>query len=354
MGFTALCAYTIYVDSIDNVYFLFRNLFFSNVKQVLILGTFLKNQREVEKYRWSCMFGEVEVPAEILAYGILCCRAPPHRDGPVPFYVTCSNRLACSEVREFDYKLGSTKDFEITDIYNGNTNELSLHLRLEKLLYLGSVKPSGFTFGSVTEKQNLIYKIISLKEEDESYQQVDRANEKDFSEYEVKENLLTKLMKEKLYSWLLHKVTEDGKGPNILDNEGQGVLHLAAALGYNWAIKPIITAGVSINFRDINGWTALHWAAFYGRQGPLNLSCLWKCIFFAGAPLYVYICIYVSAFRGFIHIIVVTQTKILLSFLFKFMPLLFSSLPGDKFYHTGSKLPKVNSMFKGFLSSQFL
>ncbi|PON81899.1 Notch [Trema orientale] len=237
--------------------------------EVLIIGTFLKSQQEVAKYRWSCMFGELEVPAEVLAYGILCCHAPPHRDGPVPFYVTCSNRLACSEVREFDYKLGSTKDLEIMDIYNGSTIELSLHLRLEKLLSLGSVNPTSFNFGSVTEKQNLIYKIISLKEEDESYPQVDH-NEKDSSQYEVKDHLLTKLMKEKLYSWLLHKATEDGKGPNILDGEGQGVLHLAAALGYDWAIKPIVTAGVSINFRDINGWTALHWAAFYGRQGPLN------------------------------------------------------------------------------------
>jgi ankyrin repeat protein len=51
----------------------------------------------------------------------------------------------------------------------------------------------------------------------------------------------------------------------VLDEEGQGVLHLAAALGYDWAIRPTITAGVNINFRDVHGWTALHWAAFCGR-----------------------------------------------------------------------------------------
>ncbi|KAF4365991.1 hypothetical protein F8388_019235 [Cannabis sativa] len=233
--------------------------------EVLVFGNFLKSQQEVAKYRWSCMFGEVEVAAEVLAYGILCCQAPPHRDGLVPFYVTCSNRLACSELREFNYKFGSTKDIEITDIYDGNTIELSLHLRLEKLLSL-AVNPSSFSFKIVTEKRNLINKIISLKEEDEGYQQVDQTNDTGFSQYEVRDHLLTKLMKEKLYSWLLHKTIEDGKGPNILDDDGQGVLHLAAALGYDWAIKPIVTAGVSINFRDINGWTALHWAAFYGRE----------------------------------------------------------------------------------------
>lgn len=61
-------------------------------------------------------------------------------------------------------------------------------------------------------------------------------------------------------------VAENDKGPSVLDDEGQGALHLVAALGYDWAIKPSITAGVPINFRDVNGWTALHWAAFYGRQ----------------------------------------------------------------------------------------
>lgn len=262
--------------------------------QVLIIGTFLKSQQAVAKYRWSCMFGEVEVPAEVLAYGILCCHAPPYREGPVPFYVTCSNRLACSEVREFDYKLGPTKDVEVTDVYNGNATEISLHLQLEKLLSLGSVNPTNFTFTSVMEKQNLIYKIISLKEEDESHPQVDQANEKGLSHYEVKEHLLTKLVKEKLYSWLLHKATEDGKGPNVLDDKGQGVLHLAAALGYDWAIKPIVTAGVSINFRDVNGWTALHWAAFYGRQGPLTcLVCVYvfcMCLFIT-LEVYCWVCL---------------------------------------------------------------
>uniref|UniRef100_A0A0E0IRG4 CG-1 domain-containing protein n=1 Tax=Oryza nivara TaxID=4536 RepID=A0A0E0IRG4_ORYNI len=74
------------------------------------------------------------------------------------------------------------------------------------------------------------------------------------------------LIKEKLHVWLLHKVGNGGKGPSVLDDEGLGVLHLAAALGYDWAIRPTVTAGVNINFRDFHGWTALHWAAFCGRE----------------------------------------------------------------------------------------
>ena len=252
---------------------------FLDIIQVLITGTFLKSLPDVAKCNWSCMFGEVEVPAEILANGVLCCSAPPHAVGQVPFYVTCSNRLACSEVREFDYRVGSTKDVDIAVIYGGTTNEMLLYFRLEKLLSLRSISPPSHFVEGVTVKLDLISKIISLKEEEEYYQMVETTSQKDLSQHEGKEHLLKMLMKEKLYSWLLHKVSEDGKGPSVLDDEGQGVIHLAAALGYDWAIKPIVTAEVSINFRDINGWTALHWAAFCGRQDPLNLICFLYILF---------------------------------------------------------------------------
>jgi hypothetical protein len=224
----------------------------------------LKSLPEVAKCNWSCMFGEVEVPAEVLANGVLCCHAPPYSVGPVPFYVTCSNRLACSEVREFEYRVGSTKDIDVAVIYSDGTTERLLHLRLERLLSLTSVIPSHFG-EDVTVKRDTISKVISLKEEEEYHQMAEQTSQKDLSQHEMKEHLLKMLMKEKLYTWLLHKVFEDGKGPSVLDDKGQGVLHLAAALGYDWAIKPIVTSGVSINFRDINGWTALHWAAFCGR-----------------------------------------------------------------------------------------
>ncbi|XLU20874.1 hypothetical protein S245_056940, partial [Arachis hypogaea] len=51
---------------------------------------------------------------------------------------------------------------------------------------------------------------------------------------------------------------------HVLDEGGQGVLHLAAALGYDWALQPTMISGVNVNFRIVNGWTALHWAAFCG------------------------------------------------------------------------------------------
>ncbi|XP_022141955.1 calmodulin-binding transcription activator 2-like isoform X2 [Momordica charantia] len=232
--------------------------------EVVIIGKFLGNNHSTKCY-WSCMFGEVEVPAEVLADGILCCHAPPHSVGQVPFYVTCSNRLACSEVREFDYLAGSAKDVDVTDVYAAATEELFMHLRFERLLSLRSSDPPNNLSEGTLEKRNLIRKLILLKEEEDCYGE-ELNSQNDRVQHQSKDSLFGKLMREKLYSWLIRKVIEDSKGPNILDDKGQGVLHLAAALGYDWAIRPVVAAGVSINFRDVNGWTAVHWAAFCGRE----------------------------------------------------------------------------------------
>lgn len=50
------------------------------------------------------MFGEIEAPTEVLADNVMRCQVPFHAPGRVPLYITCSNRLACSEVREFEYR----------------------------------------------------------------------------------------------------------------------------------------------------------------------------------------------------------------------------------------------------------
>ncbi|KAK6156846.1 hypothetical protein DH2020_011094 [Rehmannia glutinosa] len=123
-------------------------------------------------------------------------------------------RLACSEIREFEYRF-EPHHIGAIDAYGDSATVMYLYQRFETILSLGPI-------GS--------------------------------------------RLKEKFYSWLLHGVTEDGKGLTVVDEGGQGVLHLAAALGFNWALQPIIVSGISINLRDVKGWTALHWAAFYGRE----------------------------------------------------------------------------------------
>ncbi|XP_031497097.1 calmodulin-binding transcription activator 3 isoform X2 [Nymphaea colorata] len=230
--------------------------------KVLISGTFLHDQ---DSYKWSCMFGEIEVPAEVIAPGVLRCHAPIHKVGRVPFYITCSNRLSCSEVREFEFRANNISVDIAPGLLDGE-NVMLLRMRLARFLSSGldtQLNNPGIHSG----KLNICTKINSLlKDNGDEWLQLKNLAGDVGSPGRVKDQLVQQLMKEKLHNWLLVKALEDGKGPNVLDKEGQGVLHLASALGYDWAIAPMIAAGVNVNFRDIRGWTALHWAAFCGRE----------------------------------------------------------------------------------------
>ncbi|XP_049364623.1 calmodulin-binding transcription activator 3-like isoform X2 [Solanum verrucosum] len=236
--------------------------------KVLITGRFLKSQQEVENCSWACMFGELEVPAEVIADGVLRCHTPVQKAGRVPFYITCSNRLACSEVREFEFRVTEGQDVDVANPNSCSSSESLLHMRFGKLLSLESFVSQTSPPISEDDVSHISSKINSLLRDDDSEweEMLHLTNENNFMAEKVKDQLLQKLLKEKLRVWLLQKVAEGGKGPNILDEGGQGVLHFAAALGYDWAVPPTIAAGVSVNFRDVNGCTALHWAASYGRE----------------------------------------------------------------------------------------
>lgn len=242
-------------------------ILFVNMLQVIVTGSFLKDKIDVDKCKWSCMFGEVEVPAEVLADGVLRCHAPPHKPGRVHFYVTCSNRLACSEIREFEYRVSCPQFMEISDSYGGSASEYKLHIRLEKLLSIEFDDHQKSVSGLSGAKLHLSNKVNSLliENDDDWSIMLNPLSNKEFLSDKASNQLLEKLLKQKLRAWLLYKIADEGKGPNVLDEEGQGVLHLASALGYDWAIAPTVAAGVSIDFRDVHGWTALHWAASCGR-----------------------------------------------------------------------------------------
>lgn len=218
--------------------------------KVLVTGRFLRSPQELQHCEWACMFGELEVPAEVVADGVLRCYTPGHKPGRVHFYVTCSNRLACSEVREFEFQANESQDMDGGSQDNGTL----LHMRFVKLLSLGPETAAR----NVIDPELLTQLGKLIQEDNSDWEQ--------FPSEKGRDQLLERLLKEKLYAWLVYKVGEGGKGPSVLDEGGQGVLHFAAALGYDWAIPPTVAAGVSINFRDVNGWTALHWAASCGRE----------------------------------------------------------------------------------------
>ncbi|GLU05131.1 hypothetical protein SLE2022_222470 [Rubroshorea leprosula] len=219
--------------------------------KVLIVGEFFGNKELSSATKWGCMFGEIEVSAEVLTNNVIRCQTPSHSPGNVPFYVTCSDRLACSEVREFVFHEKPSGVSSYVPVKSTPKEELCLQIRLEKLFTIGPERKWLHCSVEEFDKCKLKDTICSMS--------IPGAGES-------KDSLIQNMLKDRLSDWILCKVHEDSKALHVLDDKGQGVIHLAAALGYDWAIGPIVAAGVNPNFRDIRGRTALHWASCYGRE----------------------------------------------------------------------------------------
>ncbi|KAK7388060.1 hypothetical protein VNO78_22863 [Psophocarpus tetragonolobus] len=237
--------------------------------KVLIVGTFLGSKKLSSETKWGCMFGEIEVSAEVLADNVIRCQTPLHSPGRVPFYVTCSNRLACSEVREFEFNEHPTKFLGSVGIKISPEDEVHLQMRLLKLLDLGPGNKWLKCSVSECEKCKLKQTMYSMRNYSRVFEETIQID--GTASINPKDVLFQRLMKDKLHEWLIYKVHEEGKGPHVLDDEGQGVIHLAAALGYAWAMTPLVAAGVSPNFRDTCGRTGLHWASYFGREETVTV-----------------------------------------------------------------------------------
>lgn len=227
---------------------------------MLVTGTFLDTSEDPSECKWGIMFGEVEVHANYLPTGVLSCITPDVEVGRVPFYVTRRDRQACSQVREFEFR-----DFYAPTARNVTTlvENLLLQSRLARML-LGKQKRSGGSHQPSCIP--LASKMISLDILDVEWAGVQSGLEGPTPSPERVKDLLCEIyVKQVLREWLCVQVSEQDNDLRVLDKNGQGVLHLLAALGYSWGIGPVLAAGYGINFRDARGWTALHWAAAKGR-----------------------------------------------------------------------------------------
>ncbi|KAF8100029.1 hypothetical protein N665_0232s0005 [Sinapis alba] len=217
--------------------------------KVIIIGSFLCDPAEST---WSCMFGSVEVPFEIIKEGVIRCEAPPCGPGKVNLCITSGDRLSCSQIRKFEYR-----DKPDTSCFRCSPDELLLLVRFVQTLLSD-------------RKNNLepgIGKLKKLKADDEEWSHIiDMILEGTATSSSTVDWLLQELLKDKLDAWLSSRSQDEYQTSCSLSKQEQGIIHMVAGLGFEWALHPILGLGVSVDFRDSNGWSALHWAARYGRE----------------------------------------------------------------------------------------
>ncbi|KAG1370132.1 calmodulin-binding transcription activator 4 [Cocos nucifera] len=230
--------------------------------KVIITGEFLCNPSECA---WAVMFGDVEVPLEIVQDGVLRCQAPQLSPGKVTLCITSGNRESCSEVREFEFRamaktsraVGTSSSTDATK----TAEELSLLARLVQILLCGhdSLTVSRGAVAEVEQSRKL--------KTDDLWKQIIKSLQVGCENSLVTvEWIMQELLKDKLQHWISSKNQGNDGTSCLLSKQEQGIIHLISGLGYEWALNPILGAGVGINFRDVNGWTALHWAAYFGRE----------------------------------------------------------------------------------------
>ncbi|KAL8532870.1 hypothetical protein ACS0TY_009176 [Phlomoides rotata] len=224
--------------------------------KIIIIGSFYCDPSECE---WACMIGDIEVPVQIIQEGVLCCHAPAHQQGKFNICITSGNRESCSEVREFEYRVKPnvcTHSNPPGIEANKSAEELLLLVRFVQMLLSDQLPKEGVSESRI----DLLGK--SRIAEDSWIQVIDALLfGNSTSSSTLKDWLLQELLKDKLEVWLSSKLQKES-----LSKKEQGIIHMVAGLGFEWALQPILNSGVSINFRDINGWTALHWAARFGRE----------------------------------------------------------------------------------------
>ncbi|KAL3835712.1 hypothetical protein ACJIZ3_010448 [Penstemon smallii] len=224
----------------------------SGEEKIFIVGSFLCDPSESE---WACMFGDTEVPVQIVREGLIRCHAPPHLQGKVTLCVTSKNRESCSEVRDFEYraKPNVCATSNLVETVNGKSSEELLLLVRFVQMILSDLMPRGDAF----ESRDV---------EDPWSQIIDDVLIGTTTYLDTLDWLLQELLKDKFEVWLSSRLQKNNQKDCSLSKKEQGIIHMVAAMGFEWALQPILDSGVSINFRDINGWTALHWAARFGRE----------------------------------------------------------------------------------------
>ena len=192
----------------------------------------------------------------------------PHSPGLVNLCLSLDGSKPISQILNFEYRAPSVHDSVVFSEDKSKWEEFHLQMRLAYLLFSTSktlnVLSSKVSPAKLKEAKKFALKTSNISN---SWAYLIKSIEDSrISVAQAKDGLFELSLKNTIKEWLLERVLE-GRKTTEYDDQGLGVIHLCAIIGYTWAVYLFSWSGLSLDFRDKHGWTALHWAAFYGRYG---------------------------------------------------------------------------------------
>ncbi|CAA2989147.1 calmodulin-binding transcription activator 5 isoform X1 [Olea europaea subsp. europaea] len=233
--------------------------------KVVVVGVFHGGQLPIPESNVFVVCGDSMVPTVAVQSGVFRCSILPQSPGSVNLYLSFDGHTPISQVFSFEFRAPKVN---ITPPENNSDWEkIRFQTRLAHLLFSSSKSLNIFSSKvsrnalkeakDFSQKTSLIsdswkYLMESIKDIKMSFPQ-------------AKDSLFELTLQNRLLEWLIENVLAGSK-ISERDEQGQGVIHLCAILGYTWAVYPFSWSGLSLDYRDKFGWTALHWAAYYGRE----------------------------------------------------------------------------------------
>ncbi|KAK9288740.1 hypothetical protein L1049_017204 [Liquidambar formosana] len=239
--------------------------FSSEKTKILVIG-FFHDHAHLAKSNLFCVCGDVCAPAEFVQVGVFRCLVSPHSPGLVNIYLSFDGRKPISQVLSFEYRTPLLYD-PVPSEYKSQLEQFQFQMRLAHLLFSTS---KSINILSSKVSQNVLKEAKKYADKTSNIASswshlIKSIGDNKISFPQAKDRFFELVLKNKLQEWLLEKVVE-GRRSTERDDQGRGVIHLCAILGYTWAVQLFSLSGLSLDYRDKFGWTALHWAAYCGRE----------------------------------------------------------------------------------------
>eukprot|EP00898_Chlorokybus_atmophyticus_P004206 jgi/Chlat1/4787/Chrsp31S08930 len=246
-----------------------------------------------------CIFGEKKVSAELIAAGVIRCRAPEHQPGRARLLLLGPDGLPCSEEQTFEFRgppvasspsaaapilpphQRRTHEQRRTPPLNKEDREATMDRAFQLVLIKTLLENGGAALVKLDKHEASDMDLSDAGGEafadKPSREVIHAAQSKLISMERAKlERLLPALLHRWLRKYVLpalpRKVARGGQKSrlslplNRKDAAGFAALHAVAALDYDWAVATLVVAGADVSVRDRRGRTPLHWAAARGRE----------------------------------------------------------------------------------------